>query len=154
MYMYIVLTIATLSIVHWPHLHCAVQYNTFTTICLYVHTIFSVEEERVSASSIANDKTSASRATGWKVHHLDPQLGDVVSYRQLMHQPHFTKSPLPPSVPPSVSLFLPTPTLSHTLSLTLPPPPTLSPSLHPTLCIAAGRGEDSGHYEKARRKCL
>ena len=37
------------------------------------------EEERVSASSIANDRTAVARATGWKLHYLDRQLEDVVS---------------------------------------------------------------------------
>ena len=71
--------------------HCALAILTLCSTIQHLHhhmfymyiLIFSVEEERVSASSIANDKTSASRATGWKVHHLDPQLGDVVSYRQV-----------------------------------------------------------------------
>ena len=44
-------------------------------ICIYC---IRTEMETVTATSIANEKTSVVRASGWKISRLDPQIEDMV----------------------------------------------------------------------------
>ena len=45
------------------------------------HFCIDTELETVTATGIANDKTAATRASGWKIYHLDPQLEEMVRQR-------------------------------------------------------------------------
>ena len=44
----------------------------------YFKFLSHVELETVTATGIANDKTAVVRASGWKIHRLDPQIEDMV----------------------------------------------------------------------------